>query len=655
MDPKLLSAIGAAGAAGDSTIGVEDVFKTYLYTGNQSARSINTGLNMTEGGLVWTKTRNEAANHYLGNTESGVNKLLRANTDAAESSTANSITAFNNNGFSLGSSTDTNWSNKTYVSWSFKKQKKFFTIATWQGDGTTSRTINHDLGSIPGCIIIKRTDAAGTWIVYHRGLADHNAAYTYAMQGLDTNSAKVNYSWLFQSAPTATSFEIGSGDYVNYNTGGTQGQYVAYLFAHEEAEFGPNSDQKIISCGSYTGNGSTDGPAIDLGFEVGYILLKQTNTNGNHWMTHDAIRGIATDGNDAILEVNETSAEWGGASYIAATPTGFKLETDSASHNGSGSNYIYIAIAAETGKTSKVPENGTDVFAMDTGTGSGTETIPDFDTTFPVDFALSRNPTSTGDWYTSGRLIQTKYLLTQTSGAQASGSWAVFDSNLGWGTGFGSSMYSWMWKRNAGFDVVTYKGNGGTAGGRQITHSLGQKPQMMWIKHRGSSNYDWTVYHEGLDNGSSPEEKYLTLNENYAEGDLANIWNDMAPTSSHFIIGSNDRVNNGSQQFIAILFASVDKISKLGYFTGDGTSNRVITTGFQPRMLIIRPVDTAENWWVLDTTRGWGSGDDKFLKLDTSDAQATYDFGAPTSTGFNMGDGTVTNANNLKYIYYCHA
>jgi hypothetical protein len=423
---------------------------------------------------------------------------------------------------------------------------------------------------------------------------------------------------------------------------------VAYLFAHDEAEFGPEGTQSLIKCDSYTGNGGTQ--EINVGFEPQFLLIKSTSV-GDAWLQIDSMRGISSISSNGLSRMDwDTNGGEFNVSFIHLTSTGFKTNnTNDTQCNNNGAGYIYLAIAAETGKTIN-PNNitaGSDVFAMDTGGSSST--IPDFDSGFPVDFATMRAPASSENWYTSARLIQKEYLILDGTQAGTELTNFTFDSNVGWSkNNNNTSWQSWMWKRHAGFDVIAYTGN---ATDRYISHNLGKTPEMVWFMTR-SQNSNHIVWHKDI----SPAQQ-LVLNTAGAEESGAWQFSSSLPFSSTQIglkagLGS---INNSSSTYLALLFASVEGISKIGYFTGDGTSNRVITTGFQPRMLIIRPVDTSENWWVLDTTRGWGSGDDKFLKLNTSDAQATYDFGAPTSTGFNMGDGTVTNANNLKYIYYAHA
>ena len=176
---------------------------------------------------------------------------------------------------------------------------------------------------------------------------------------------------------------------------------------------------------------------------------------------------------------------------------------------------------------------------------------------------------------------------------------------------------------------------------------------MMWVKTRDSVD-NWAVYHKGLNGGTNPQDYFLKLNTNDAESNSINNWNDQAPTSTHFIIDDDNRVNKDGDQFIAMLFASVDGISKVGYYDGSNSA-QTITTGFQPRFLIVKSVTDTEPWIVLDTTRGWGSGNDNYLQIHNSDAQSSWDMGAPTSTGFSLPVTAEVNTSSRKYIYYAHA
>ena len=164
----------AAGVGGGGEY-VEDVFSTYLYTGNSSARSIVNNINLAEeGGLVWVKSRGANRNHHLVDTERGPStgsspgKTLWTNSASGET-VNNDIVAFNTDGFNIATADPVNNNNENFVSWSFRKAPKFFDVVTWTGDGVPGREIPHNLGSVPGCIIVRNLELGTNWIVYHQG------------------------------------------------------------------------------------------------------------------------------------------------------------------------------------------------------------------------------------------------------------------------------------------------------------------------------------------------------------------------------------------------------------------------------------------------------------------------------------------------------
>ena len=150
---------------------VEDVFRTYLYTGNGSTQTITNGIDLAgKGGLVWTKSRSNAQGHRLSDTARGIYNTIFTNTTDAQVYDTTYLTNFGATGFTLG--TTNNSSGQNYASWTFRKQPKFFDVVTYTGS-TSGVTINHSLGSVPGCIIIKKTSSASAngWYVWHRDLA----------------------------------------------------------------------------------------------------------------------------------------------------------------------------------------------------------------------------------------------------------------------------------------------------------------------------------------------------------------------------------------------------------------------------------------------------------------------------------------------------
>jgi len=416
------------------------------------------------------------------------------------------------------------------------------------------------------------------------------------------------------------------------------------------------SKEGIIKCGSYIGNGNADGPEINLGWEPEFILLKDTTSN-NSWRIYDSMRGIATGEPDDLIHPNSSAAAYsnGATNEIDLTSTGFKVVINDSGTNSSGSKYVYMTIRRPDGYVQKPVEDATKVFAIATGSGSAYA----YTAGFPVDFGWYKAPTQSGsNHWASARLMQGKEFKLNDNVANTSWSGAMFDSSTKWvNATHGSNIQSWMFKRHAGFDVVTYKGNG--IAGRQIPHSLNKTIEMMWVKSRDSAgnDADWQVYHKGLGQADNdPEGWNLRLNTNQAENwNNFGRWNKTLPTSTHFTLGNYDGVNKNGDNMIALLFASVDSISKCGFYSGS-SSTQTITTGFQPRFLIIKRTTGQDPWFVLDTTRGWGSGNDNWLALDTNQAQNSADLGAPTSTGFTVNSGSdAYNNTGQKYIYYCHA
>ena len=314
--------------------GMSDIFSTTLYTGNNGANVINNGLNLSgDGGLVWTKVRSNAYNHHLFDTARGTLKRLRSDSREAESSTNNSVTSFNNNGFTVNNSSEVNNGGWTYVSWAWKKASNFFDIVTYTGNGSV-RNISHNLGSVPGMIIVKCTSAGSSyWTVYHRALDASSPEDKYVY--LDSTNAVGDFAAYWNdTAPTSSVFTLGAGNGDDTNADGET--YVAYLFAH-------NSES--VNCGTYTGNGSATGPVVTTGFQPQWLMFKCTS-NADDWVIVDAQRGIDPAGNDIFLKPNTTGADYGFLDAISVSSTGFNVTGTDNVVNGSGRTYIYMAIAA---------------------------------------------------------------------------------------------------------------------------------------------------------------------------------------------------------------------------------------------------------------------------------------------------------------------
>jgi hypothetical protein len=416
--------------------------------------------------------------------------------------------------------------------------------------------------------------------------------------------------------------------------------------------FGDN-EEGIVKVGSYIGNGSTTGPEVFLGHEPQWLMIKRIDT-GETWDIYDSMRGIVTGGNDQTLRSDSSASEYG-YDRLSLTPTGFQAMNDNNHTNADGGTYIYLSIRRPDAYVGKPPELGTDVFNVVLGNSDGSPVIPVFAANFPVDFALRRRKDVVDDTDASARLTKGKRLKTNLTDAESSSASAVFDSNVGWNDGDFDDRYpSWMWKRHAGFDVVCWEGDDTNA---FRSHSLGKTPEMIWFKNRDDTR-SWRVFHKGLNGGTNPEDYAVSLNASSAEGSNTSYMNGTAPTSTHFVAGLDGDTNVTGDSYIAMLFASVSGISKVGSFVGSD-SDQTITLGFQPRFLIVKAYNQAYSWLVLDSTRGWATSsgnNSKYLFLELDWAQDDIDVGYLTSTGFvaKGGSGNINDA-GASYIYYAHA
>ena len=652
---KLLLQGAAGGAAGDGEF-IDNLFETRLWDGTSGSRTINNGIDLSgEGGLVWIKRRTGSSeNSGLFDTVRGAGKWLVSNSTAAESTDMNRVSAFNNNGFSLGSDNMVNNSGHRYVGYTFRKQKKFFDIVTYTGTGS-ARTVAHNLGSVPGAIIVRKISGTA-WAVYHRGVNGGTNPEQYQTE-LNGSAASYTDAGIWNStAPTSTHFTVNTAGETNSNGA----EYIAYLFAHDEQAFGYKGNNSVIKCGNYTGNGSSNGPDVNVGWEPQWLLVRRTNANED-WMIFDHMR--TSERQDMWLDdyrPNNSSGEGDGAGgdsqpYLNWTSTGFKLSSSTGHTNGNGDNYIYIAIRRPDGAVGELPTAGTQVFTpVYDSAGAPLFKTPNH----YVDMSLQKNSnwaTSGATWNIVNRLRSKERLETQSTIDEQYNSLHTFDFQYGEsqysGSG-GNERFSWNWKRYAGFDMVHYTGSGSAD---YVYHSLGKIPEMIWVKKTSGSG-DWRVYHKGLGTSNDPFDYSLKLNGTDAQIDDAIVWNDAAPEINRFTVGTHADVNATGSTYLSILFASVDGISKVGSYNGTGSSLD-ITTGFQPRFVILKRINGAGAWFVLDTVRGWASGNDCFVLLNSTDAQdCNYNIGAPTSTGFQLNGSDVNyNASGNQYLYYAHA
>jgi hypothetical protein len=612
---------------------IESVFSTWLYTGNGSTQTITNGIDLAgKGGMVWAKVRSTTGSNIVRDSARGPNNALV--TDDTFAQGGGYATTFTSTGYTDGTLIT---NGATFASWTFREQPKFFDVVTYTGDGTSGRTVAHNLGAVPGCMIVKKTNNTGQWCVYHRGLT--TPATDVIFLNL-TNAQTTDTNVWNSTAPTSTLFTLGNSTGVN-NNGDT---YVAYLFAHNAGGFGLTGTDNVISCGSYTGNGTT-GNAVTLGYEPQFVMIKRADSTGN-WFMQDVMRGIPNSGSSYYLYANTSEAETdGGVPTVIPTATGFTLPS-SGGWNASGGTYIYIAIRRGP---MKVPTTGTSVFTPVSTSGN----VTSITSGFPVDFALGKeikNSTSYGNYAIDRLRGGTVLLETNTTGVEYTSQTFKFDSNTqflqsGGGVFYGPSIY-WNFRRAPGFfDEVCYTGNGTQA----LTHNLGVVPEMFILKNRaGGTDGNWIVYHTAVGNTAA-----LQLNLTAAPAASSVYFANTSPTSTAFTVGTNQSSSGGT--YVAYLFATCPGVSKVGSYTGTGTTQQ-INCGFTAgsRFVLIKRTDSTGDWYVWDTARGIVSGNDPYLLLNSIAAEVTStDYIDTLSAGFEISSTApaAINANGGTFVF----
>lgn len=330
--------IGVANFYGTSSIPpvlIQSVFAVNAYTGNDSTQTITNNINISgNGALVWVKGRSGTYgvwDHTLINTPISNTTAYSSNTSGDGFGIGGSAFSPTTTGFNLNTaSASLNNSGTNYVAWTFRKQSKFFDLVTWTGDGAATKTISHNLGSVPGCIMNKKTSGTGDWWTYHRG-ATANPLGAYGVVNSDNAWQNVGPAYDFWN-PTSTTFRV------DFNFGlNTSGQtYIAYLFAHDAGGFGSGGSQNVISCGGFTTNGSGDA-TVNLGYEPQYLMVKRSDVPGA-WQIFDSTRGFAAKGNNNPFVRANTSQAEAESSFYGPYASGFQ-GADAAS-----TQFIYIAI-----------------------------------------------------------------------------------------------------------------------------------------------------------------------------------------------------------------------------------------------------------------------------------------------------------------------
>jgi len=316
-----------------------EYFNTVTYSGTGSSLSIPVGFIPD---FTWIKRRNAANNHQAFDVLRGSNVLV-PNETGDESDYSLYFDFSSSDGFDLpNASINMNNSSGTYVAWNWKANGSGvsntdgsitstvsanttagFSVATFTGNGTAGATVGHGLGVAPSMVIAKSRNNATNWYVYHSALGGTKGLILNATNAAATTSVYWNNT---NTSSTVVTFGVGDPN----NSGSTS---VMYCFADVEG---------YSKFGSYTGNGSADGPFVYTGFRPAFVIIKRTDAT-NNWYIHDTTRDTENV-SGKFLYPNLSNAE-ADVDNMDILSNGFKLRTTATSGNASGGTYIYMAFA----------------------------------------------------------------------------------------------------------------------------------------------------------------------------------------------------------------------------------------------------------------------------------------------------------------------
>ena len=396
--------------------------------------------------------------------------------------------------------------------------------------------------------------------------------------------------------------------------------------------------------------------------------------------TNDVI-GIAYDaGAGTLVFYKNGTLQTGGFTGITAGNYSFIVRKDSATGDGGYLNCGQrpFSYTPPTGfvalNTQNLPaptiSNGANYMAATTYTGTGSAlTIANTvgSASFQPDLVWVKGRSGATDHalYDAVRGVQlqlesntTTDETTETTGLTAFGSTGFTVGALAQMNTSAATYVAWQWKEGAtqGFDIVTYTGSGSA---RTISHNLGVVPNMIIVKARTTASTDqgWPVYHSA--NTAAPETDYLLLNSTAATADLDTVWNDTAPTSSVFSVGTNANVNANNDTYVAYCFAAVAGYSAFGSYVGNGsTDGPFVFLGFRPRWVMIKRTNDVADWVVVDSARNTYNVAANQLAPNLSAAETTTAglYLDLLSNGFKLrGTGGGTNVSGSTYIYACFA
>ena len=683
------------------TASATDYFNAIIWTGDGSNPRTLTGVGF-QSDLVWIKARSAGGDlsHQLFDSVrglSGGNSLQpdRAVAEGNEGTGNGYLSAFTSDGFTVDTTSSdiyVNDSGKTYVAWCWKaggtassntdgdidsnvsaSTDAGFSVFTYTGNGGTDQTVGHGLGAAPSACIVK-SRAANSWFIRHDSLpSNENLNFNNSTTVTPGGGGLIGDL----SSTSTITLKSGSNNADNINANGTN--YVAYCWIEKDG---------VSKFGSFTGNGSSTGPFVECGFKPRMVIVKRTDA-GSNWFMYDTVRG--TNNKLYADDPSDENGEDGGSTTsntILSLSTGFQMTSGNGS-NTNGGTYIFMAWAETFSadedykalNTANLPapeiKDGSKYFDTKLFT-AGTTTVTGL--SFQPDWVWVKNRDQTynhrlidavrgikNDLYsnanTAEQTNQSDSLLTFTSDGFTHGKFGSADADdfvaWNWLAGNGTSSNTngditstVSVNATAGFSIVSYTAENAV---RTVGHGLGVAPVMYMTKNRDSSN-DWAMYWEVL--GATRLIHFNLSSKN--ETDSA-YWNDTAPTSTVFTVGTNTRTGGSTDDYIAYCFAEVEGYSRFSEYSANGNSDGpYVHCGFRPSVLIIKNYagGSETNWVIKDTTRDTYNPSTKRLNpnitaVESDDSNVDIDF---LANGFKIrSTNTSVNESGSDYLFMAFA
>ncbi len=660
------------------TIVPTDHFNTVIWDGEAGNGSRDFSGVGFQPDLVWAKRKSSGDDHHIYDSVRGAGstKVLASNKTAAEpannAATYGYLDAFLPDGFSTvsGSANNAffNENNQSFVAWNWKaggaavsntdgtitsqvsaNTDAGFSVVKYTGTNSAD-DVAHGLSYTPELVIAKTLDSSDSnsnWIVASTLLSGQRGI----LNGTQSFASSTTH---FRADATDTVLRLSDNASSNVNRNGQE--HIAYCF---------HSVDGMSRIGSYVGTGAS-GNSIVTGFRPAFVMVKLASAIDGQWVMYDSARNTSNPitkklaANSSVAE-NDSGILGGDSSHqVNFLSNGFELLQVGASvnTNKSGETYIFMAFAEENVQPQPVLANS---FNTVTWSGNGsTQAINTVGFQPDLVWIKGRSDAEGARLFDSIRGAN-QALFSNASGAESnvSNELTAIDNNgftLGSSENVnqsGQTYVSWNWKASnestinqdgsissivssnpaAGFSVVKYTGN--NTNGATVGHGLSSTPEMFMVKRLEAAE-DWAVYHKYAD-ATAPEDYVLILNTTAAASDNNLRWNDTAPTSLAFSLGTSAAVNGSSEDYIAYCFHSIDGYQSVGSYTGNGGANSISGLGFTPRFVLFKCSSTTGAWIILDSVRG----SSVYLTAESSAAEA--------STWFNFSfdsDGWSVNTNN---------